>query len=126
MAPGEYDARASERLSQELDRLLQLAAIERQPKIEPLDDRYGLATIGDYLTENRPSEMDTLQRALQSNPLVNLESLGDALRTTGYGDKTTLEQDIMATLDLAGLLELGFLPKQIAQIARMRELKAAQ
>ncbi len=32
----------------------------------------------------------------------------------------------MATLDLAGLLELGFLPKQIAQIARMRELKAAQ
>jgi hypothetical protein len=123
---GEYDARASERLSQELDRLLQLAAIERQPKIEPLDDRYGLATIGDYLTENRPSEMDTLQRALQSNPLVNLESLGDALRTTGYGDETTLEQDIMATLDLAGLLELGFLPKQIAQLARMRELKAAQ
>jgi len=101
---GEYDARASERLSRELDRLMQLADIARQPKIEPLQDLYGLATAGDYFLEDRPSEMDALQRALQRLDMA--QGVGEWLQTTGQGDPTTVMQDLMAGLDIFDVASL--------------------
>jgi hypothetical protein len=105
LAPGEYDAIASERLGQELDRLMQLAEIRRQPSIEPLDDT-AMARVGDYLLEDRPSEMDTLQRALQRLDMG--QGLGDYFQTTGQGDPTTIMQDLLAGLDIFDVL--GLLP----------------
>jgi len=117
---GEYDARASARLGAELDRLMQLADIARQPSITPLDDRYGLATIGDYFLEDRPSEMDTLQRALQRLDMG--QGIGEYLQTTGQGDPTTIMQDLMAGLDIFDVL--GLLPG--AGKASSAAIKAAQ
>ena len=105
LAPGEYDAIASQRLGQELDRLMQLAEIRRQPSIEPLDDT-AMARVGDYLLEDRPSEMDTLQRALQRLDMA--QGLGDYFQTTGQGDPTTIMQDLLAGLDIFDVL--GLLP----------------
>lgn len=67
------------------------------PSIKPLESGV-LATIGDYLVENRPSEMDAVQRALQSLQLG--QGLGEYLQTTGTGQPTTLGQDVMAALDV--------------------------
>ena len=84
---------------------MQLAEIRRQPSIEPLDDT-AMARVGDYLLENRPSEMDTLQRALQRLDMG--QGLGDYLQTTGQGDPTTIMQDLLAGLDIFDVL--GLLP----------------
>jgi hypothetical protein len=102
---GEYDARTAQRLGQELDRLMQLAEIRRQPSIVPLQDT-AMARVGDYLVEDRPSEMDTLQRALQR--LEMAQGLGDYFQTTGQGDQTTMMQNLMAGLDIFDIL--GLLP----------------
>jgi hypothetical protein len=102
---GEYDARTAQRLGRELDRLMQLAEIRRQPSIEPLDDT-AMARVGDYLLEDRPSEMDTLQRALQRLDMA--QGLGDYFQTTGQGDPTTIMQDLLAGLDIFDVL--GLLP----------------
>lgn len=67
------------------------------PAIKPLESGV-LATIGDYLLEDRPSEMDAVQRALQSLQLG--QGLGEYLQTTGTGQPTTLGQDVMAALDV--------------------------
>jgi len=100
---GEYDARASERLSQELARLMQLAEIRRQPSITPLRDT-AMARAGDYLLEDRPSEMDALQRALQRLDMA--QGVGEWLQTTGQGDPTTVMQDLMAGLDIFDVASL--------------------
>ena len=65
-----------------------------------------MARVGDYLVEDRPSEMDTLQRALQR--LEMAQGLGDYLQTTGQGDQTTMMQNLMAGLDIFDIL--GLLP----------------
>jgi hypothetical protein len=119
MAPGEYDARASARLGAELDRLMQLADIARQPSITPLRDT-AMARAGDYLLEDRPSEMDALQRALQRLDMG--QGIGEYLQTTGQGDPTTIMQDLMAGLDIFDVL--GLLPG--AGKASSAAIKAAQ
>jgi len=116
---GEYDARASARLGAELDRLMQLADIARQPSITPLRDT-AMARVGDYLLEDRPSEMDTLQRALQRLDMG--QGIGEYLQTTGQGDPTTIMQDLMAGLDIFDVL--GLLPG--AGKASSAAIKAAQ
>lgn len=73
------------------------AASRAAPAIKPLESGV-LATIGDYLVENRPSEMDTVQRALQS--LQTGQGMGDYLQTIGTGQPTTLGQNVMAALDV--------------------------
>jgi hypothetical protein len=100
---GEYDARTSARLSRELDRLMQLAEIRRQPSITPLRDT-AMARAGDYLLEDRPSEMDALQRALQRLDMA--QGVGEWLQTTGQGDPTTIMQDLMAGLDIFDVASL--------------------
>jgi len=84
-------------LDRELARLIQLAAIRRQPSITPLRDT-AMARAGDYLLEDRPSEMDALQRALQR--LQMGQGVGEWLQTTGQGDPTTMMQDLMAGVDI--------------------------
>jgi len=68
--------------------------------MSPLQDTR-TARFGDYLTENRPSEMDPVQRALQSLGLF--QGLGEYLRTTGEGQRTTTMQDVNAALDVVPL-----------------------
>jgi len=84
-------------LDRELARLMQLAAIRQQPSITPLRDT-AMARVGDYLLEDRPSEMDTLQRALQR--LQMAQGIGEWLQTTGQGDPTTVMQDLLAGVDI--------------------------
>lgn len=58
-----------------------------------------MTRIGQYLTENRPSEMDHLQRALQRTD--QLQSFGDWLTKTGQGDRTTVFENLAAGLDVS-------------------------
>jgi len=90
------NARAVQVASDTLERLRR----ERGAVMSPLQDTR-MARFGDYLTENRPSEMDPVQRALQSLGLF--QGLGEYLRTTGEGQRTTTMQDINAALDVVPL-----------------------
>jgi hypothetical protein len=82
---------------------MQLAAIRQQPSITPLRDT-AMARAGDYLLEDRPSEMDALQRALQRLDMG--QGVGEWLQTTGQGDPTTVMQDLMAGLDIFDVASL--------------------
>jgi hypothetical protein len=90
------NARAVAVASDTLERLRR----ERGPSVSPLDDT-GVYRFGAYLTENRPSEMDPVQRALQS--LGQFQGIGEYLRTVGEGQRTTTMQDINAALDIVPL-----------------------
>lgn len=90
------NARAVAVASDTLERLRR----ERGAVASPLDDT-GAYRLGAYLTENRPSEMDPVQRALQSLGLF--QGIGEYLRTTGEGQRTTTMQDINAALDIVPL-----------------------
>ena len=90
------NARAVAVASDTLERLRR----ERGPSVSPLDDT-GVYRFGAYLTENRPSEMDPVQRALQS--LGMFQGIGEYLRTVGEGQRTTTMQDINAALDIVPL-----------------------
>jgi hypothetical protein len=90
------NARAVAVASDTLERLRR----ERGPSVSPLDDT-SVYRLGAYLTENRPSEMDTVQRALQN--LGELQGVGEWLRTVGEGQRTTTMQDINAALDIVPL-----------------------
>ena len=90
------NARALAVASNTLERLRR----ERGPRMAPLRSNAATA-FGDYLTENRPSEMDPVQRALQN--LEAFQGLGEYIRTTGEGQRTTLMQDINAALDVVPL-----------------------
>jgi hypothetical protein len=90
------NARALAVASNTLERLRR----ERGAVMSPLQDTR-MARFGDYLTESRPSEMDPVQRALQSLGLF--QGLGEYLRTTGEGQRTTTMQDINAALDVVPL-----------------------
>jgi hypothetical protein len=90
------NARAVAVASDTLERLRR----ERGAVMSPLQDTR-MARFGDYLTENRPSEMDPVQRALQNLGLF--QGLGEYLRTTGEGQRTTTMQDINAALDVVPL-----------------------
>ena len=83
--------------------LMQLAEIRRQPSITPLRDT-AMARAGDYLLEDRPSEMDALQRALQRLDMG--QGIGEYLQTTGQGDPTTIMQNLMAGLDIFDVASL--------------------
>ena len=63
-----------------------------------------MARVGDYLLEDRPSEMDTLQRALQRLDMG--QGIGEYLQTTGQGDPTTIMQNLMAGLDIFDVASL--------------------
>lgn len=96
---------ASERLAnlravQVASNTLERLRRERGAVMSPLQNTR-MARFGDYLTENRPSEMDPVQRALQSLGLF--QGLGEYLRTTGEGQRTTTMQDINAALDVIPL-----------------------
>ena len=98
--PERAERRANLRAVQVASDTLERLRRERGAVASPLQDTR-MARFGDYLTENRPSEMDPVQRALQSLGLF--QGLGEYLRTTGEGQRTTTMQDINAALDAVPL-----------------------
>lgn len=98
--PERAERRANLRAVQVASDTLERLRRERGAVMSPLQDTR-MARFGDYLTENRPSEMDPVQRALQSLGLF--QGLGEYLRTTGEGQRTTTMQDINAALDVVPL-----------------------
>lgn len=98
--PERAESRANLRAVQVASDTLERLRRERGAVASPLQDTR-MARFGDYLTENRPSEMDPVQRALQSLGLF--QGLGEYLRTTGEGQRTTTMQDINAALDVVPL-----------------------
>ena len=98
--PERAERRANLRAVQVASDTLERLRRERGAVMSPLQDTR-MARFGDYLTENRPSEMDPVQRALQNLGLF--QGLGEYLRTTGEGQRTTTMQDINAALDVVPL-----------------------
>ncbi len=98
--PEDVERRANARAVAVASDTLERLRRERGAVMSPLQDTR-MARFGDYLTENRPSEMDPVQRALQSLGLF--QGLGEYLRTTGEGQRTTTMQDINAALDVIPL-----------------------
>jgi hypothetical protein len=98
--PEDVERRANARAVAVASDTLERLRRERGAVMSPLQDTR-MARFGDYLTENRPSEMDPVQRALQSLGLF--QGLGEYLRTTGEGQRTTTMQDINAALDVVPL-----------------------
>jgi hypothetical protein len=98
--PEDVESRANARAVAVASDTLERLRRERGAVMSPLQDTR-MARFGDYLTENRPSEMDPVQRALQSLGLF--QGLGEYLRTTGEGQRTTTMQDINAALDVVPL-----------------------
>ena len=98
--PEAAERRANLRAVQVASDTLERLRRERGAVMSPLQDTR-MARFGDYLTENRSSEMDPVQRALQSLGLF--QGLGKYLRTTGEGQRTTTMQDINAALDVVPL-----------------------
>ena len=98
--PERAERRANLRAVQVASDTLERLRRERGAVMSPLQDTR-MARFGDYLTENRPSEMDPVQRALQSLGLF--QGLGEYLRTTGEGQRTTTMQDMNAALDVVPL-----------------------
>lgn len=90
------NARAVAVASDTLERLRR----ERGPRMAPLRSNFA-TDVGDYMTENRPSEMDPVQRALQNLDLY--QGLGEYIRTAGEGQRTTTMQNINAALDIVPL-----------------------
>ena len=98
--PEDVERRANARAVAVASDTLERLRRERGPSVSPLDDT-GVYRFGAYLTENRPSEMDPVQRALQS--LGMFQGIGEYLRTVGEGQRTTTMQDINAALDIVPL-----------------------
>jgi hypothetical protein len=98
--PEDVERRANARAVSVASNTLERLRRERGPRMAPLRSNAGTA-FGDYLTENRPSEMDPVQRALQN--LEAFQGLGEWVRTSGEGQRTTLMQDINAALDIVPL-----------------------
>ena len=90
------NARAVAVASDTLERLRR----ERGPRMAPLRSNFGTA-LGDYMTEDRLGEMDAVQRALQN--LGALQGIGEYIRTTSEGQRTTTMQNINAALDIVPL-----------------------
>lgn len=98
--PEDVERRANARAVAVASNTLERLRRERGPRMAPLRSNAATA-FGDYLTENRPSEMDPVQRALQN--LEAFQGLGEWVRTSGEGQRTTTMQDINAALDIVPL-----------------------
>jgi len=98
--PEDVERRANARAVAVASNTLERLRRERGAVASPLDDT-GVYRFGAYLTENRLSEMDPVQRALQS--LGMFQGIGEYLRTVGEGQRTTTMQDINAALDIVPL-----------------------